>query len=470
MTEQGPTLRARVLRALYRDVDGASLAAFRVAFGLLMFFGTVRFMWTGWIAPPPVRGARVLLQVPRVEFVRTRPEWGMYLHCTVVAVLALCIALGLFYRASAVLFALAFAWIQLIDVTNYLNHYYFVVLLAVTLALLPPNRLWSVDAWRRPAIARETVPAWALYLLRFQVGVVYFNAGLAKLGTDWLMHAQPLGIWMSARADLPVIGPLLTLPWVPHFMSWAGFLFDTTIVLWLSIRRTRALGVCDGARVPRAHACVLQHRDVPGDHGDRGAGVLPAEWPRRFVRRAPMMPERAATAVTLGPGRRMALGAALVWCALQLVVPLRHWVYPGDVLWNEEGMRFSWKVMVREKNGSITYHVRDPRSGRRWQVSPSQYLLPRQANEMSGQPDLILQLARHIEGDFRRRGFDDVEVRAEAWVSLNGRKPRLMINPDVDLTRVRLGLLPATWILPGPSEPPLPAFSSPRPELASTHD
>ena len=469
MTEQGATLRARILRALYRDVDGASLAAFRVAFGLIMFFGTVRFMWTGWIRTQYVEPA-FFFKYPGLEFVRAWPEWGMYLHCAVVAVLALFIALGLFYRLSAVLFAIAFAWIQLIDVTNYLNHYYFVVLLALLLALLPANRQWSVDAWRNPAIARETVPAWAIYLLRFQVGVVYFNAGLAKLGTDWLIYAQPLGIWTSARSDIPVLGPVLALPWVPHLMSWAGFLFDTTVVLWLSLRRTR----------PWAYAAVIVFHTLT--HVLFNIGMFPVimvvaalvffppEWPRRFVGKR----GQAASPAGEGAGplfpRRVALGVALVWCTLQLLLPLRHWLYPGEVLWNEEGMRFSWRVMVREKNGSITYHVRDPRSGRSWQTSPTDYLLPRQANEMSGQPDLIVQLARHIEQDFQRRGLGDVEVRAEAWVSLNGRKPRLMIDPQVDLTRVELGLAPATWVLPGPTEPPLPAVSRPRPALASTLD
>ncbi len=472
MTEPRRTLRARILGTLYWDVDGASLAAFRIAFGLLMFAGTVRFMWTGWIRTQYVEPA-FFFKYPGFEFVRAWPEWGMYLHCGVVAALALCIALGLFYRVSAVLFALTFAWIQLIDVTNYLNHYYFVVLLAGTLALVPANRLWSLDARRNPAIARETTPAWALYLLRFQVGIVYFNAGLAKLGTDWLLHAQPLGIWMSARSDLPVIGPLLALPWVPHLMSWAGFLYDTTIVLWLSLRRTR----------PWAYATVLVFHALT--HVLFNIGMFPMimitaalvffppEWPRRFLRRekwgqATFSGEGAAS--SLSTTRRVALAAALVWCTLQVFMPLRHWAYPGDVLWNEEGMRFSWKVMVREKNGSITYHVRDPGTGRVWQVSPTDYLLPRQANEMSGQPDLIVQLARHIEQDFRRRGFADVEVRAEALVSLNGRKPRPMIDPQVDLTRVEFGLAPAAWILPGPTEPPLPAISTPRSALASTYD
>ena len=52
---------------------------------------------------------------------------------------------------------------------------------------------------------------------------------------------------------------------------------------------------------------------------------------------------------------------------------------------------------------------------------------------MASQPDLVLQLAHHIERDFARRGYGPVEVRAESMVSLNGRRGALLVDPDVDL-------------------------------------
>jgi hypothetical protein len=142
---------------------------------------------------------------------------------------------------------------------------------------------------------------------------------------------------------------------------------------------------------------------------------------------------------------------------VQVLMPLRHLAYDGCVLWNEQGMRWAWKVMVREKNGSITYHARDPESGRQWQVSPTRYLTWRQANEMAGQPDLVLQVAHLVAGELRAKGVARPEVRAEAWVSLNGRRPSLMIDPTVDLAAIRDGIAPASWILPAPQAPPLAA-------------
>jgi hypothetical protein len=142
------------------------------------------------------------------------------------------------------------------------------------------------------------------------------------------------------------------------------------------------------------------------------------------------------------------------YALVQLLVPLRHYAYPGSVLWNEQGMRWSWKVMVREKNGAVTFWVTLP-DGRRQVVTPRRYLNHLQEREMSSQPDLILQLAHHIARDYASRGYGDVEVRAEAWVSLNGRAASLLIDPNVDLARVNDGLDAATWILPEPEGAPV---------------
>jgi hypothetical protein len=117
-------------------------------------------------------------------------------------------------------------------------------------------------------------------------------------------------------------------------------------------------------------------------------------------------------------------------------------------------MRFSFRVMAREKNGSVTFLVKNKRSGRVLHVSPRRYLSPLQEREMSAQPDLILALAHHIARDFERRGEGPVEVRADALVSLNGRPAARLIAPDVDLTQVEDGIAPATFILPAPSGPP----------------
>jgi len=267
---------------------------------------------------------------------------------------------------------------------------------------------------------------------------------------------------------MPFLGPLLTSEVSASLMSWAGFLFDTSIAWLLLVSRVR----------PIAYCCVLVFHAVTGTLFPIGMfpvimvlGALvffPPEWPVRWAALAravadhlrplaPMRRVRAPADRGQSPARRMVrfvvMGAALLYCAIQVALPLRHWAYGRNVLWDEQGMRWSWRVMVREKNGSVTYVVRNKR-GDEWLVSPRRYLTRLQEREMSGQPDLILQLAHHIRDEFRNRLGEPVEVRADALASLNGRRSAPLVDPTVDLATVEDGLGNASWILPAPVEPP----------------
>ena len=475
-TKQRRSLQERIGAWLFSERDIAALAGFRILFGLLLFAGVVRFWAEGWIA--------TLLVEPSFQFkhwgfgwVTAWPGSGMYLHFAVLGLLALMIAAGAFYRFANIAFFVAFSYVEMIDVSTYLNHYYLVSLLSLLACFMPLHRAWSIDAWRRPQLRRATLPAWCTHLLRFQVGLVYAYAGLAKLGSDWLLYAQPLSIWMSARTDTPVVGSYLDEPVVAYAMAWAGFLYDSTIVLWLSVRRTR----------PVAYGILLVFHFFTGVFFN--IGMFPfimsvaalvffsASWPRRLLRASwqrslashteqPVTKVRgprplrghpkpgAAPVLAWSRRRALAFALAVVWCALHVAVPLRHRLYGGQVLWHEQGMRWSWKVMVREKNGSVSYRVRLP-DGREQLISPRRYLTRDQEREMSGQPDLILQLAHHIARDFRARGQGEVEVYVDALVSLNGRPPARLIERTVNLAAIEDTLAKAPWILPAPATKPI---------------
>ncbi|NRD43042.1 HTTM domain-containing protein [Corallococcus exiguus] len=460
----GPSARpvARVWAWLLAPRDIAALAAFRVALGLLITVSAVRFLAYGWVG--------VLFAQPRFRFtywgfgwVPVLPGDGMPALFMVMGVLGALLMVGLFYRVTVVLLFGVFAYVQLLDVTNYLNHYYLVSLLLGLMCFVPAHRAFSVDAWRKPALRRDWLPAWCTVLLRFQVSVVYVFAGLAKVTTDWLVHAQPLNIWLAARTGLPWVGPLLEQRWMAYAAAWGGMLFDTTIVLFLMWRRTR----------PFAYVVVLGFHAVtfvlfpigmfPFIMVTAALVFFDPSWPRVLAARVRRLPAavrpsgvgEGATLVVPGWKGRLALGAALTYAALQVALPLRTHAYGGNVLWHEQGMRFSWRVMTREKNGSATFLVRDSVTGREWHVPPSQYLTRLQEREMAVQPDLILQLAHRIARDFEANTHHPMEVRADVRVSLNGRMSEPLVDPRVDLAKEEDSLGPKAWILPAPEGPPV---------------
>ncbi|HEY0705800.1 MAG TPA: HTTM domain-containing protein [Polyangia bacterium] len=460
----------RLRRRLGQPVDNAWLAAFRMLFGALMFWSCLRFFYNGWITAFYVR-PKLHLKYWGFAWVQAWPGWGMYAHYAVLTALALCIALGLWYRIAIVLFFLGFSYAQLIDASLYLNHYYLVSLLALLLSFMPAHARWSLDARRSPALRAHTVPLWCLALLRFQVGVVYTFAGLAKLSRDWLLAGQPLGIWLASNTHVPLVGRYLDQPAVALAASWMGFLFDSTIVLWLSWRKTR---------LPAYLVVIVFHFFT---HLLFPIGMFPLimivsalvffspTWPLALAARlrpASLPPIAAPTAPTSSaspqrPPSRAGLVVGLVYAVVQVLLPLRTHLYGGNVLWHEQGMRWSWRVMVREKNGSVTYRVRDPRTGRIWEVTPRDYLRNHQERELSTQPDLIAQLAHIIAADFRERLGRDVTVEVDAAVSLNGRPAAPLITPSADLSHAADGIGPRSYILPAPLGPPAGLTRGPTP-------
>jgi vitamin K-dependent gamma-carboxylase len=455
-----PTKTQPLLGRLLRPIDGAWLAALRVLLGLSLAVSMWRFTGADWIHRYFVE-PRFFFKYWGFEWVEVLSARGMHVLIWSLLTLALCMAAGLAFRLSALLFTLGLVYLQLIDVSTYLNHYYLAALLALLLALSPAGRVWSIDAWLAQRLGRAqvtTVSAVWLYLFRFQIGLVYVFAGLAKLQSDWLLHAQPLRIWLSASTDLPVLGPLFTLPWVPLAMSWGGFLFDTFIVAFLLHPRTRlgAYGVLVVFHV--LTRLLLPIGMFPVIMTVSALVFFSPDWPRRWLGRfgRTLPGAHAATSATVVPRALQRLGLALAagYCALQLVLPLRHLAYGGNVLWHEQGMRFGWRVMVRAKGGGTTFVVHSARLNHTWHVSPRDYLTRMQEAEMSSQPDLIVQLAQHIRRDFEQRGLGPVEVRADSRVALNGRRSARLLDPRVDLGRVEDGLAKAPFVLPAPPEAP----------------
>jgi len=138
----------------------------------------------------------------------------------------------------------------------------------------------------------------------------------------------------------------------------------------------------------------------------------------------------------------------IVYLAVQLFLPLRHYLYPGNVSWTEEGHNFAWHMKLRTKTGEAVFTVTHPDSGQTWTIKPEEHLKSHQVMKMSTKPELILQFGHYLAEEKRREGYDNVEVRARVMVSLNGRQPQLLIDPNVDLTKEEITLLPARWIVP----------------------
>ena len=449
------------------DAQPYALAFFRLIFGLLMLVAELRFIDRGWITSFYVK-PQFFFTFYGFDWITPLPE--PYLHGVFygLVILSCLITLGLLYRFAIIAFFLTFTYIELLDKSVYLNHYYQVSLLAFLMCWLPMNRVFSVDSLLHKKFSFYRLlslsfapfssaprrlaafiynPIWAL---RLQVGSVYFFGGIAKLKYDWLFMAQPLRIWLSANEHLPLVGPLLTERWVAYLLSWMAMMFDLSAPFLLSFRKTRLLMYC---------LIVIFHLLT---HFLFYIGMFP--WMMIFtalIYFPPTVYKRLLTFLGTAKIHTSTLHIRVaasrfpteivrvvlpVFFLFQLLLPFRSHLYSGNVLWHEQGFRFSWNIMLMEKNASLEYVIKVKKTGQEFTVKPIQFLTRIQARQMSFQPDMIVQFAHYLHGYYLENGLGDTEIRADCYASLNGRGSALLVDPTVDLAREKDGFQRKTWI------------------------
>lgn len=400
-------------------MSAASSAVFRIGFGLSGVLLVFRFFAHSWIDDLYVEPV-YHFSYPGFAWVEPLPGVGMHVLFAAMGISAFAVALGYRHRVFALLFASGLTYVELIDRTLYLNHYFWLAVTGYLIVFLPLSNAYSIDA-RRGRVT-GAVPALVVWILRFQVGMVYVFAGIAKLNPDWLFRAEPLATWLPPRSHLWLIGPLLTIPAAAFVLSWAGALFDLTIVIWLSIRRTRLAAY---AVVVAFHITTWILFPMIGLFPlvmSLGALIFfPPDWPERLLGS-----RRPTSEVSLRRVSPLAVSLAAAYVSVMLVLPLRHHLSDGDVAWDGVGYLGSWQVMLTEKSGSVEFIVVDPSTDTTWRVGAPPYLTPRQAMAMATDPGLIGQTAELISEE-----YGGLPVAADAKLSINGRPSVQFTDPSV---------------------------------------
>ncbi|CAM4067419.1 HTTM domain-containing protein [Flavobacterium antarcticum] len=432
----------------------ATLAFFRLAFGLMMLMSLIRFVSYGWIDQFYIQ--------PNFHFTYYGFEWvkplGIYTYLIylVAGIAAFSVAMGFKYRLSIVTFFLAFTYIELMDKTYYLNHYYFISLVSFVLIFLPANAYFSVDSYRNKDLAFAKIPRWNTDILKVMLAVVYFYAGLAKINSDWLLEAMPLRIWLPTNADLPLIGSFLKETWVAYVFSWFGMIYDLGIVFLLLNKRTRLLGFFF---VVVFH--VLTRILFP-------IGVFPYVmiistliffdasfhqkvlffFSRLFKISIDIWENGKTKIASISNIYKTKLVFLSTFLLLQLLVPFRYLVYPNELFWTEEGFRFSWRVMLMEKAGYTEFQVTDAITRETIHVDNDEFLTRFQEKQMSFQPDFIIQYAHYLHDYYQKQGVNDPIVTVESYVALNGRLSQKYIDPNINLAKEYDTFQHKNWILP----------------------
>ena len=445
-------------------VNIAPLITFRIVFGLMMFASTLRFILKGWINDFYVT-PKYYFTYYGFDWVKPLEENSMYILFGILLLSSLFIAFGFFYRISIVLFFLVFTYIELIDKTNYLNHYYFISLMSFILIFLPLNRHFSIDVYFRICKEKTKVQSWTINFIKLQIAFVYIFAGISKLNYNWLIEAQPLINWLKHQSDFPIIGSLLLNDITAYLFSWGGAIFDLFIVFILISKRWRIYGYILVVIFHLLTSIMFPIGVFPlvmiGStliYFDEKIHLKIINLISRFTLKINESKTEYIYNIkkSFKPIYKMLFVSFFI---LQLILPLRYLMYPGKLFWTEQGYRFSWRVMLIEKAGYAQFYIHEPVKDRKMLIESRNYLTPQQEKMMATQPDMILQFAHHISNTFKdsiiieRNGEiinlgKSPKVTADIKVSLFNKGSRSFIDNNINLTGEKRGFSNKSWILP----------------------
>jgi len=418
---------------LYKRVSIAPLVIFRIALGLLLLYSIYRTYEQGWIEELYINPT---YHFSFITWIKPLAGSGMYLIFGLLAISAFGIALGLLYRLSTITHFVIFTYVELIDKTYYLNHYYLVTLLVFWMIWVPAHHWYSIDAIFFPHIKSTTCNNWHILIFKLQLSLVYFFAGLAKINSDWLLRAQPMGTWLPGKYQLPIIGSIMHYRELAFLFSWVGCLYDLTIWIFLWFRRARGL----------AYVAVIVFHVMTGILFPR-IGMFPyimmtttiIFFSSRFHEIILSyigggIPVDKVDAEVVAHSRHFFTSKLILfYLIVQLILPLRHTFFEGNLFWHEQGYRFSWRVMLMEKNGYTSFIVRDP--------------VEKVQKETDPQPDMMIQFGRFLGDQFKEEKGYDPEVYVKSRMSLNAQRSKQFTDDNYDIYGNKYPMRDG-WIIP----------------------
>lgn len=413
---------------LFKHIDNSALIVFRMCFGFLIFMESAGAMMTGWLRRTLIE-PQFTFNFIGFDWLQPLPGNWMYVYFSVMALSGILVMIGFKYRWAMLTFGLMWAAVYLMQKSSYNNHYYFLMLLNAFMFILPANRYASVDAHLDPKLKSISMPNWCRWIFIIQLFILYTYASIAKLYPDWLDTSVP-ELLMKSKRDYFLVGELLQEKFMHYLIAYGGILFDGLIIPLLLWKRTRPYAFFISIFFHLFNSFIFQVGIFPYLSLSFSLFFFEPNTIRKiFLRNKPAY---TAHELEIPKYHQWYVSIFVIYFIIQIGLPLRHHFFEDNVLWTEEGHRLSWRMMLRAKSGSTTFTVVDKATKKSTVIRFEDYLSSKQTRTVSSKPDVMWQFAQRLKRSYAENG-QDVAVYVRAYVSVNGRPTKLLIDPKVDL-------------------------------------
>uniref|UniRef100_A0A8C1VPL3 Vitamin K-dependent gamma-carboxylase n=1 Tax=Cyprinus carpio TaxID=7962 RepID=A0A8C1VPL3_CYPCA len=457
----------RLVCLLNRPTDPASLGIFRFLFGMLMALDITQERGLSHLDYKYLDGAPVC-RFPLFNFLKPLPMDWMFFVYFVMFLGAVGIMLGCFYRLACLMFISTYWYVFFLDKTTWNNHSYLYGLIGFQLTLMDANRYWSVDGLRKPRKRNAHVPLWNYTMLRTQIFIVYFIAGVKKLDADWVEGYSMKYLahhWLFDPFKLILPVELISL----MVVHGGGLILDLTAGYLLFFDATRPVAFFF---VSYFH-CMNSQLFSIGMFSYTMLATSPLfcypDWPRRFFGRFPeflqpilpfISPAPIPSSSCVYPKPPSGSGEqqqeahhkfraifTILYIMEQFFLPYSHFITQGYNNWTNGLYGYSWDMMVHSRSHQhvkITY--RDGVTGEMGYLNPGVFT---QSRRWKDHGDMLKQYATCLSENLPHFNISDPEIYFDIWVSINDRFQQRIFDPRVDLVKADWSpFRPNSWLMP----------------------
>ena len=412
----------------FKNIDNSPLIVFRIFFGFLISCESFGAIITGWVK-------RVLIE-PKftfsfigLEWLQPLPGYGMYFYFIIMGLFGIAIMLGYRYRVAIIGYTILWAGVYFMQKTSYNNHYYLLLIISFYMIFLPANQYASLDVKQQRIHKQNTMPYWISLLFIVQVTIVYFYAAIAKFYPDWL-DGTFTKLLLSGTTSNEFLLKIFLNKYFYLFIAYAGILFDLLIVPLLLFKKTRTIALAASLSFHLFNAIFLQIGIFPFFALSFSLFFYPPEKIRKlFFKNKLSIEEPIAYNYSR---KRIFLYFLIPFLFIQFILPLRHHLIEGDVLWTEEGHRLSWRMMLRKRDGFINFKIKNNDTGEITSYDYHKNLSPKQANTLATKPDFIWQYCQRIKQEYSGK---NISIFIDCKNNINNGEFKMLIDPKQDFVK-----------------------------------
>ncbi|TXE16268.1 HTTM domain-containing protein [Psychroserpens burtonensis] len=429
---------------LFKHIDNSSLVVFRILFGALIFLESIGAVITGWIRRTLVE-PEFTFNFIGFDFLQAIQGDWMYAHYIIMGICGIFVMVGYKYRISMLSFTLLWAATYLMQKSSYNNHYYFLMILSAVMVVLPAHKYASIDVKQNPSIKRISMPNWCRWVFIIQLFILYTYASIAKMYPDWLDLTVP-ELLMKSKQHYFLVGNVLQQKFMLYLVAYGGILFDLLVIPLLLWNRTRKVAFFISIFFHLFNSFIFQVGIFPYLSLAFAVFFFQPEFIQKlFLKRKTLFSEDK---IEIPPHAGVFKTVFVLYFIVQIALPVRHYFIQDDVLWTEEGHRLSWRMMLRVKSATTSFRVVDKVTHLETRIKLEDYLTKKQIRSVSSKPDMMWQFAQRLKFVYAKKGMA-VEVYVKAYVGVNGRPKKQLIDSNVDLASVKWNPFKHhDWILP----------------------